>query len=346
MSVTRRDLFKIAGAAGVGAMISVPGFARAAKLEKTGVHIAVGGKALVYYLPLTIAEQLGYFKAEGLDAKISDFAGGSKALEAVVGGSADVCSGAFEHTILLQAKQQFFSTFVLQGRAPMMVFCASKKMGYKSPADFKGKKIGVTAPGSSTSMLVSFFLAKHGLKSSDVSFIGVGAGAGAISALRNGQIDAICNVDPVISTLETSGDVEVVVDTRTIKDTKEVFGGNMPAGCLYASLDFLKANPNTAQALANAIVRADKWIQKASVDEIAKTVPAAYLLGQPDVYKASLKKSMEGLSPDGLVPPDGPKTSLAAQAAYLPNFDAGKIDLSKIWTNAYAERANQKYPNG
>jgi NitT/TauT family transport system substrate-binding protein len=346
MSVTRRELFKIAGAAGVGAMISMPGFARAAKLEKTKVHIAVGGKALVYYLPLTIAEQLGYFKDEGLDVKISDFAGGSKALEAVVGGSADVCSGAFEHTILLQAKQQFFSTFVLQGRAPMMVFGAGKKMGYKNPADLKGKKVGVTAPGSSTSMLVSFFLAKHGMKASDVSFIGVGAGAGAISAVRNDQIDAMCNVDPVVSTLQSSGDFNIIVDTRTLKDTIAVFGGNMPAGCLYASRDYIAANPNTVQALANAIVRADKWIQKAGVDKIAQTVPAAYLLGQPDIYKASLTKSMEGLSPDGLVPPDGPKTSLAAQAAYVPNFDASKIDMSKIWTNEYAERADKKYPNG
>ena len=346
MSVTRRDLFKIAGAAGVGAMVSVPGFARAQKLEKTQVHLAVGGKALVYYLPLTIAEQLGYFKDEGLDVQISDFAGGSKALEAVVGGSADVCSGAFEHTILLQSKGQFFRTFVLQGRAPMMVFGAGKKMNYKSPADLKGKKVGVTAPGSSTSMLVSFFLAKHGMKAGDVSFIGVGAGAGAISALRNGQIDAMCNVDPVISTLQTSGDFDVIVDTRTLKDTVDVFGGNMPAGCLYASQDYLTANPNTAQALANAIVRADKWIQKAGVDKIAQTVPAGYLLGQPDVYKASLRNSMEGLSPDGMVPADGPKISLAAQAAYLPNFDAGKIDLSKIWTNDFAQRADQKYPNG
>jgi NitT/TauT family transport system substrate-binding protein len=342
MHVTRRELLKFAGAA--GAMIAAPGIVRAQKLEKTSVQIAVGGKALVYYLPLSIAEQLGYFKEEGLDVKIADFAGGSKALEAVVGGSADVCSGAFEHTIALQSKGQFFRTFALQGRAPMIVLGASKKMGFKTPADLKGKKVGVTAPGSSTSMLVNFYLAKNGMKASDVSFIGVGAGAGAISALRSGQIDAISNLDPVISTL--GDDLDIVVDTRTLKDTLAVFGGNMPAGCLYTSQDFIAANPNTTQALANAIVRANKWIQKVGVEEIAKRVPASYLLGQPEVYKSSLSKSMEGLSPDGLVPEDGPKTSLAAQASYLPNFDASKIDLSKIWTNDFAKRANEKYPNG
>src|SRR3954470_11731284 len=75
-------------------------------LEKPKVSIAGGGKNLFYYLPLTIAEQLGYFKDEGLQVEISDFAGGAKALQALVGGSADVVSGAYEHTINMQAKGQ------------------------------------------------------------------------------------------------------------------------------------------------------------------------------------------------------------------------------------------------
>src|SRR3974390_3387904 len=89
------------------AVVALAGPAQAqGPLEKTKVHIAVGGKAAFYYLPLTIAEQLGYFKAEGLDVTISDFAGGAKALQALVGGSADVVSGAYEHTINMQAKNQ------------------------------------------------------------------------------------------------------------------------------------------------------------------------------------------------------------------------------------------------
>ncbi len=343
MSVTRRDLLKLAGVAGTLSL--APAIVRAQKPEKSSVQIAVGGKALVYYLPLSIAEARGYFKDEGLNVSIADFAGGSKALQAVVGGSADVCSGAYEHTINLQSKGQFYRAFVLQGRAPMIVLGVSSKMGYKTPADLKGKKVGVTAPGSSTSMLVNFFLAKHGMKPSDVAFIGVGAGAGAVTALRSGQIDAIANLDPVMSALETAGDVQVIVDTRKLKDTVDTFGGNMPVGCLYASQDFISANPNTAQALANAIVRADKWIARASPDEIARAVPASYLLGEPEVYKASLTKSKEGISPDGSFPDDGAQTALKALLSYV-QMDESKIDLSKTFTNEFVKRANQKYANG
>ncbi|WP_459615145.1 ABC transporter substrate-binding protein [Bordetella sp. 2513F-2] len=346
MSVTRRELLKLAGAA--GALSLAPAIVRAQKLEKSKVQIAVGGKALIYYLPLTIAEVRGYFKDEGLEVSIADFAGGSKALQAVVGGSADVVSGAFEHTLSLQAKGQAYRAFALQGRAPMIGVGVSRKNmpDYKGAADLKGKKIGVTAPGSSTNMVVSFFLAKHGLKASDVSIIGVGAGAGAVTALRSGQIDAISNTDPVVSMLEMAGDTRIIVDTRTLKDTQDIFGGNMPAGCLYAPEEFVSANPNTAQALANAIVRADKWIQQAGAEEIAKVVPKNYLLGEPEVYITAIKKSMEGLSPDGIIPEDGADTALKALAAFVPDFDAGKIDPAKVWTNEYAKRANEKYPNG
>src|SRR6266513_5621576 len=144
------------------------------KIEKPKVSIAVGGKAGFYYLPLTIAERLGYFKDEGLDVEISDFDGGSKALQAVVGGSADVVSGAWENTIDQQPKGLNMQGFVLQGRYPAISvgIAKSKAASYKSPKDLKGKKIGVSAPGSSTNRMVLHILAKGGLKGDDVSIIG------------------------------------------------------------------------------------------------------------------------------------------------------------------------------
>src|ERR1700712_1345267 len=218
------------------ASLAVPSFVRAQSLEKPKLTIAVGGKNLLYYLPLTIAESLGYFKAEGLEVTIADFAGGSRALQAMIGGSADVVSGAFEHTINMQVKGQRLRAFALQGRAPQIVLGVNPKTmpNFKSVADLKGKKLGVTAPGSSTNVLANFVLAKSGLKPSDVSIIGVGAGSGAVAAMRSGQIDAISNLDPVITLLTRSGDMKIVSDTRVVAEADKVFGGPMPAACMYA----------------------------------------------------------------------------------------------------------------
>ena len=324
------------------ASMAAPALVRAQAVEKPKLTIAVGGKNLLYYLPLTIAETQGYFKAEGLDVTIVDFAGGSKALQAVVGGSADVVSGAFEHTLIMQPKGIKLRAFALQGRAPQIVLGINPKTmpNFKSVADLKGKKIGVTAPGSSTQVLANFVLAKAGLKASDVSIIGVGAGSGAVAAMRSGQIDAISNLDPVITLLQRSGDLKIVSDTRIVAEADKAFGGPMPAGCLYAPQAFIDKNPATVQAIANAIVKADKWIQAAGPADIVKAVPESYLLGDRAVYIDAFLASKGALSPDGLFPAEGAATALRALQSVDESLKGGKFDLAAVWTNDFAKKAN------
>jgi NitT/TauT family transport system substrate-binding protein len=339
-----RRTFTTAAALAV-ASIASPMVRAQGRLEKSKISLAVGGKAAFYYLPLTISEQLGYFKDEGLDVEISDFAGGAKALQALVGGSADVVSGAFEHTINMQSRNQFIEAFVLQGRAPQIALGVSTKNipHYKSLADLKGKKIGVSAPGSSTNMVANLVLSRAGIKASDVSYVGVGTAAGALAALRSGQIDAMSNTDPVMTMLEQKGDVKIISDTRTLKGTQEVFGGPMPAACLYAPAEFVQKNPNTCQALANAIVHGLKWLQTAGPSDIIKTVPEGYLLGDRALYLASFNKVREAIALDGLIPEEGARTALKALASFEPSVKPDKIALSKTYTNEFARRAKDKF---
>ena len=342
----RRSLIR-AGVAG-SALLGLPAIVRAQSLEKPKIAVAVGGKNLLYYLPLSIAESLGYFKAEGLDVTISDFAGGSRALQAVVGGSADVVSGAFEHTLNMQVKGQRLRAFALQGRAPQIVLGVNPKTmpNFKSVAELKGKKIGVTAPGSSTNIVANFVLAKVGVKPNEVSIIGVGAGSGAVAAMRSGQIDAISNLDPVITLLQRSGDLKVVTDTRVVADADKLFGGPMPAGCLYAPETLIQRNPNTIQALTNALVRADKWIQAAGPSDIVKAVPESYLLGDRAVYIDAFLAAKGALSVDGMFPEAGPETARRALASIDPEIAAAKMDLAAVYTNEFVKKANAKFAKG
>ncbi len=332
--------------AGSAALLAAPAFVRAQALEKPKVTIAVGGKNLLYYLPLTIAEQRGYFKAEGLDATIVDFAGGARALQAVVGGSADVVSGAFEHTVNMQFKGQAMRAFALQGLAPQIVLGVNPKTmpNFKTVTDLKGKKIGVTAPGSSTNVMVNFILAKAGLKPSDVSIIGVGTSQGAVAAMRSGQIDAMSNLDPVITMLQRSGDLKIVSDTRIVAEAEKVFGGPMPAGCFYCPQAFIDKNPNTVQALANALVRANKWIQAAGPGDIINNVPESYLLGDRAIYIDAFLAAKGALSPDGLFPAKGADTAFRALASIDAEIAKAKLDLNAVYTNDFAKKANAKYP--
>jgi NitT/TauT family transport system substrate-binding protein len=316
------------------------------KPEKPKVSIAVGGKPAFYYIALTIAERLAYFKEEGLDVEISDFAGGSKALQAVVGGSADVVSGAWENTIDQQPKGLNLQGFVKMGRYPAITVgvVKAKASSYKSPQDLKGMNIGVTAPGSSTNRVVQHLMVQGGLKSDDASFIGVGTSSGVIAAVKGGQIDAVSNIDPVITMMEKAGDLVVIADTRTEEGTRKVFGfSDLPAAALYAPIEFIKKNPNTVQALTNAIVRALLWLRTATPDQVADTVPPDYLLGDRALYVAAYAKFKDAISPDGLFTKEGAENTLKFLAAFNPAVKPAEIKLGQTYDNSYVEKALAKY---
>ena len=329
------------------ALIAAPYIARAqtAAPEKTKVVLAVGGKSALYYLSLTIAEKKGFFKDAGLDVEINDFQGGSKSLEALMGGSADVVAGAYEHTIRMQQRGQAIKGFALIGRGMQLAIGLRNDVidKVKKPADIKGMKFGVTAPGSQTQMLVTTWAAKGGLKASDIVVIGVGAGASVVAAIENKSVDGISQADPALTILQEKNLIKIVLDTRTMKGNEELFGGSMPAACLYAQPSLLTKTPNTAQALANAIVRADEWLQTAKPSDVADTVPPAYLLGDKAIYEKAFANVRETISPDGLMPADGPKNCLTFLSEGDPKIaaDAAKIKLEDTWTNEFAQRAKK-----
>jgi NitT/TauT family transport system substrate-binding protein len=341
--MTRRH-FAVA-AATAAAAVAMPRVRAQSRLEKTRLNIAVAGKAAFYCLPLTIAEQLGYFKAEGLDVEITDHPSGVRALQALGGNGADVVSGAYEHTIAMQARGQVYQAFVLQGRAPQIAVGVSARAlpGFRGVADLRGKRVGVSAPGSSTNMVANLVLQRGGLRAGDVNYVGVGTAVGALAALRTGQIDAISNTDPVMTMLEQRGEVKIIGDTRTLKGTTEVFGGPMPAACLLAPAEFVQKNPNTCQALAHAIVHSLKWLQTAGPSDIIRTVPDAYLLGDRALYLAAFNKVREAFSVDGLLPEEGARTALRAVASFEPGLRQDKVELGRTYTNEFARRAKDKF---
>jgi NitT/TauT family transport system substrate-binding protein len=320
--------------------------ALAAAPEKTSIELGVGGKPLLYYLPLTLADRLGYFKEQGLDVTINDFGGGAKSLQALIGGSVDVVTGAYEHTIRMQQKGQDIRAVIELGRFPgiVLAIAKSKAASYKSPADLKGMNIGVSAPGSSTNIMVLYLMARAGLGPDDASFIGVGGGASAVAAMEHGELDAISNLDPVIAKLQADDAIEVVVDTRTEEGTREVFGGTNPAAVLYMKEDFIKANPNTVQALTNAFYKTLQWLQKATPEQIADTVPEEYWLGDKDLYLRAVKSSMPTYSITGEIPEEGRKSALNLLTVTDPAFKDAPIDLDRTVDPSFIAKVPKTAP--
>lgn len=325
----------------LGLSLVLTGAANAQAAEKPNLTLGVGGKGLLYYLPLTLAERLGYFKDEGLTLTINDFAGGAQSLQALVGGSVDVVAGAYEHTIRMQAKGQDIRAVIELGRFPGIVLAVKKDKAaqVKTFADLKGLKIGVTAPGSSTNFFVMYLMAKAGLKPTDASYIRVGAGPTAVAAVKRGEIDAIVNLDPVITKLEQDGDIVVMADSRTEEGNQKLFGGNNPAAVIYLKNDFAEKNPVTTQKIVNAHYKALKWLEKASAEDVARTVPEAYYIGDRALYISAFNATRPMYSRTGLIPPKGMQNANEMLTLFDKEVADAKVDLNKTFIDRFVRKS-------
>lgn len=339
-----RRRWLMAGACAVAGLCT-PALRAQPKPEKPRVTIAVEGRASFSYLPLTIAERLGFFAAEGLEVELIDVPNTLRALQSGAEAVGDVVAGAFDQTIHWQGKSVFFREFVLLGRAPQVAMAVSTRTmaNYRSVVDLKGRRIGIPWFGSPSAGVATVVLQGAGLAHSDVQFLEFASAGAVTAALRAGQIDAICHGEPAIGMLETRGEVRVIADARSLKGAQELFGGPMPAASLYASQDFIQRHPNTVQALANAAVHALKWLQTAGPGDLIKAVPEAYLLGDRGLYLSAFNKVREAIAVDGLISDDGVRTALRVAGRLDPSLKVDKIDLAKTYTNDFARRAKEKF---
>lgn len=322
------------------------GFTASAQTAIEGkVTLASTGLSTFYGLPLIIAQRKGYFKEEGLaNIEIVDFQGGSKVLQAVVGGSADIAIGGYDHVVTMQPKGIDLKAFVETMRYPAIAIAITRPMmaNYKTPADLRGKSIGVSSPGSSTHGALNAFLEKNGIKPSEVSVVGLGGPTTARAAVESGKVDAISYVDPVISLLEVDKMIRIVADTRTRAGAEALYGGETVSGVAYATKAYIDKHPAVVQAVANAMQKSLAWLAKATPEEVAGAVPADFLIGDRKLYMESFVKFRESIAPPQLITLDAARRGIAAALALTPAIDAGTIDVPGTIDNRFMQVALQK----
>jgi NitT/TauT family transport system substrate-binding protein len=316
-----------------------------AALAQSKVTLAIGGASCLCYLPTVLAMQLGEFEKAGVNVEMVQFKGGSESLKAVMGGSADVVSGYFDHCVNLAAKGQHLQSIVVYDRFPGFALVVSPKHNdtVKSIKDLAGKKVGVSAPGSSTDFFLKYILKKNGVDPDSIGVIGVGLGSTAVAAMEQGTIDAAIMLDPAVTLLQGKNkDLRILSDTRTQKDTLAVFGGEYPGGALYTKADWIASHEKEAQAMAGAIVSTLKWIHSHSPEEIMAKMPAEMVGADKALYLAALKNTIPMYSTTGKMDPKGAQAVLAVFSQSSPDVAKANIDLSKTYMNKFVEQATPK----
>jgi NitT/TauT family transport system substrate-binding protein len=321
------------------AALAVAGAACGTSNDKPGTHVrvAIGGQTQMVYLPTTLAQELGFYKAEGLDVELQDFEGGAKALQALIGGSADVVSGFYDHTIQMAAEGRPMTAFVVMLRYPGLVLVTSPQAAGRltSLSALKGGIAGVTTPGSSSQLFLNVLLAKHGVPRETVSAVAIGSGATAVAALERGRVDAGWIGDPGLTILRRRNPgVRTLADLRDERGTHEAFGtASYPSAVLYTSAAWLQTNRDTAAALSRAIVQTLRWMQEHSDMEIAQKTPPAIRGEDLELFAEAFKNSRAMFSVDGLMPAEGAAAVRDVLAASNPKVKSSEIDLPDTYTN-------------
>ena len=304
---------------------AVSGLAFALAAASTTAHaekisIMVGGAAKIIYLPAKLTEQLGYFKDEGLDVEILSQPAGVDAENELLAGAVQGVVGFYDHTIDLQSKGKEVQALVIFGQVPGEVEMVSTKASatIKSMADVKGKTLGVTGLGSSTSFLTQYLAQRAGVPSTQYTLLPVGADNSFIAAIKQERIDAGTTTEPTVSQLLKMGDAKVLVDMRTIEGTRAALGGTYPGSSFYVQRAWAESHKADATRLAHAFAKTLNFIATHSADEIAAKMPKDYYANNKDLYVAALKASLPMFTKDGKMPADGPETVLKVLSLPMP----------------------------
>ncbi len=314
---------------------------RKASQAPVAIRLAVGGAAQIVYLPTTLAQQLGHYRDEGLDVTIEDFPGGAKALQALLGGSADVVSGFFDHVVQMAAEGRELTSFITILRYPALAAVVSPRSSRRISRieDLKGATVGVTAPGSGTHFFMNYLLIKHGLTPESISVTGIGGAGTALAAMERGKVDAAVMTDPALAQLaKRAGPVTILADTRTAAGVQSAFGvSSYPASVFYSKSEWLARNPDSGARLVRAMKRTLAWLQSHSPREIAGRMPESHRGGDADVYVEAIRASMPVFSPDGMMAPEGPLAVEKVLSASLPKVREAKVDVGRTYTNRFVE---------
>ncbi len=278
-----------------------------------------------------------------MNVEISDFQGGDKALEALVGGSADIGCGAYEHTLYMAAKGLSIKAHRAAGEfvRPCRRHPEGQGGVLSRADDLKGMKIGVTGAGLGQRRRAAHAAGKAGMTADDVSVIGVGGGAGRgrrgedrqarrHRQLRSGDLAAAAR----------RRDQDHSRHARKQKDLDYLYGGPFAASAFYVDARFIERNPKTMQAFVNAISAALDWLSKASTDEIVAAVPPEYYAGDRELYRAMIENNRERVSPDGRISAGGRRAAPIeiSRRSRTPSRTP-RSTSPKTYDNSFIERA-------
>jgi NitT/TauT family transport system substrate-binding protein len=243
-------------------------------IAQANTHVVFGtpGRLSDNSLAVKVAIDKGFYRDAGLDVEVVDFKGGAPAVQALVGGGIQFAIIAPEHVVRLRNRHLDGEVALALQDHQSYALLAAQSSPVNRFSDLKGRRVGITSPGSLTENLIRLAAKKAGFDvANDLEIVSAGLAPTQKAAIDSRGIDAgmFANVDAI--QLLTKG-YKIVYDWRQEKE---------PALALVTLGSWVKANPDAAHAViaatykAQQLILSDPAVAEQALASLYPTLPAA-----------------------------------------------------------------------
>ncbi|MCX6591523.1 MAG: ABC transporter substrate-binding protein [Acidobacteria bacterium] len=216
-----------------------------------------------------LAQAIGAFRERSLDVQITAVPSTAKAMESLLGGSADVILGTYEQTVQMAAKGKNLAPIAVLDTCHCLAL-VTLKPGIAQPSDLAGKVIGVAAPGGQMQNFARFLL-----KGAEASYAAIGVGPASVAALEAGQVDAgVVLYTSFLALKQRHPELKVIAETYTREGMRASLGVDAYASkSVLAEASWIAAHPREAGALKAAFLAGTAWMKAHTPEQIVDQLP-------------------------------------------------------------------------
>ncbi len=319
-AISRRDALAALG--GSLAALAVPS-ARAAETLRVGKAVVEN----IGFIPLDVGMEYGIFDKQGLAIEELNFAGGAKIAQAMVAGAVDVSLSAGPDMAFVAKGAPEIAVASIAESASFMAFCVGSQSTARGIDDLRGKKIGITSPGSLTDWLAGELNRVKGWtdEGDRVSKVAIGGSTPAtIAALKTGQVDAS------IGSMQLGYQLEEHREGRLLFDCSQ-YVGPIELYTIFANTALLRQNPDRARRFLKGWYETVAFMKSHKAETVQ--VAAKVMGDSPAVASRTYDSLMVKFSSDGKFAPQALDT-LATSFRDLKTLD-GPVDMTKLYTEEF-----------
>lgn len=291
----------------------------------------------VFYAPMYVAINEGFFEEEGLSIDLSTGQGADKTMQQLLSGNVDIGFSGPEQVVYIynQGREDYPVVFGQLTQRDGSFLVGREEEENFDWSSLKGKEIIGGRPGGIPEMALEYGLKQNGLNpENDVKMVTNVDFTATAGAFKSGIGDYVALFEPTATMLEKDGAGNIVSSIGNE-------AGNISYTCFYTTKSYMDENPDIIQKFTNAIYKGQQWVQQHTSEEVADSIISFFPGTDKEVIVKVIDnyKNIEAYSETPEVSEDGLNKLMDIIQGYDESLITERPDFNIIVNNSFAKQA-------